>query len=267
MVRRCTVDDEEKLLDFLGHEAVYHTFLLADIRNYGFEQKFQTVYADLAGDEVKNVYLKFYGNLIAAGRETALDEEFIRVLTKDWKPDVVMGKAALVERIGELLPGYEMTTKNLYLLENGELLTGKSSMSDGMILRKGVPGDEDRIHDFLMTIPEIRSLYASKEMIADRLRSGDGTHLYLEKAGELIAHLNSTARSPYTVMLGGAAVRPKDRGHNLEAKLVSFLCREILAEGKRPCLFCDRGEEHNLFVQSGFKKAGVWGTLTPEKGR
>ena len=132
-------------------------------------------------------------------------------------------------------------------------------------MKKGVPGDEDKIHAFLMTIPEIRALYASKEMIADRLKSGDGTHLYLERNGEMIAHVNSAAKSPFTVMLGGAAVKEKERGKNLEALLISRISRDILAEGKKPCLFCDRGEEHNLFVQIGFLKAGIWGTLTPKK--
>ena len=80
----------------------------------------------------------------------------------------------------------------------------------------------------------------------------------------MIAHVNSAAKSPFTVMLGGAAVKVTERGKNLEALLVSRISRDILAEGKKPCLFCDRGEEHNLFVQIGFQKAGIWGTLTPK---
>lgn len=59
MVERCTSKDEKKLLDFLGKEAVFNTFLLADIGNYGFDQEFQTVYADRDGEVVRNVYLRF----------------------------------------------------------------------------------------------------------------------------------------------------------------------------------------------------------------
>lgn len=265
MVERCTNKDEKKLLDFLGQEAVFNTFLLADIGNYGFDQEFQTVYADRDGEAVRNVYLRFYGNLIVAGEAESLDEDFVRRLTADWKPDVVMGKAALVEALERILPGYDMAEKNLYVLESGDGLLEEDGLLEGAVMKRGVPGDEDKIHAFLMEIPEIRALYASKEMIADRLRSGDGTHLYLERDGELIAHVNSAAKSPFTVMLGGAAVKKTERGRGLEAFLVSALCREILKEGKKPCCFCDRGEEHNLFVRIGFKCAGKWGTLTPRK--
>lgn len=265
MVRKCTRKDEERLTVFLQKEAVYHTFLLADIANYGFDQEFQTVYMDETDGEIQNVYLKFYGNLIAAGEAQSVDEAFLEELTKDWKPDVVMGKKELAEAVGRKLAGYELAEKNLYLLEDGEMLLEEADFPEGVTLKKGKPGDEDKIHAFLMTIPEIRALYASKEMIADRLRSGDGVHLYLEKNGEVIAHANSAAKSQFTVMLGGAAVKAEERGNNLEARLISRLCREILAEGKKPCLFCDREEEHNLFVSIGFQKAGIWGTLTPKK--
>ena len=265
MVKRCTGEDESRLLDFLQNDAVYHTFLLADIGNYGFDQEFQTVYAGLEEDRITHVYLKFYGNLIVAGEAGNIDGEFLRTLTEEWKPDVIMGKAELTKAVGRWLPGYELAEKNLYLLEDSAHLIGEAGLPEGVTMKKGMPGDEDKIHAFLMTIPEIRALYASKEMIADRLKSGDGTHLYLERNGEIIAHVNSAAKSPFTVMLGGAAVKEKERGKNLEALLVSRISRDILAEGKKPCLFCDRGEEHNLFVQIGFQKAGIWGTLTPKK--
>ena len=76
MVKRCTGEDESRLLDFLEKDAVYHTFLLADIRNYGFDQEFQTVYAGLEEERITHVYLKFYGNLIVAGDAKALTGSF-----------------------------------------------------------------------------------------------------------------------------------------------------------------------------------------------
>lgn len=103
------------------------------------------------------------------GEAESLDEEFVRRLTADWKPDVVMGKAALVEALERILPGYDMAEKNLYLLESGDGLLEEDGLLEGAVMKRGVPGDEDKIHAFLMEIPEIRALYASKDMIADRL--------------------------------------------------------------------------------------------------
>ncbi len=268
MVIQCTEKEERILLDYLKQEAVYHTFLLADIANFGFDHEFQTVYGDIRDDQVYGVYLKFYGNLIVAGRAEDIDEGFLQKLFESWKPDVVMGKEAVVNRIFKLLPDYTASSKGLYALEQD--LSGwkekNYTLPEGVELIKGQPGDEHRIHSFLMEIPEIRAMYTSKEMIGDRLRNGDGTHLFLVREGKIIAHVNSAAKSPYYVMIGGVAVCEEERGQHLSAILIEKLCREILEEGRKPCCFSDRGEEHNIFVQMGFEKAGFWGTLTkPEE--
>ena len=60
MVRECTEKDKEQLLAYLKEEAVYNTFLLADIEDFGFEEKFQTVYIDEEQGKIKGVYLCFY---------------------------------------------------------------------------------------------------------------------------------------------------------------------------------------------------------------
>lgn len=260
MVIKCSKDEEAMLLEYLKEDAVYHTFLLADIQNFGFEQEFQTVYADIQEDKVQGVYLKFYGNLILAGREGGCDEPFLKKLLEQWTPDVVMGKESLVKEVSRFLPQYHMAAKGLYAFTGEGLKTGESRES--MAMKRGVPGDEDKIHEFLMEIPEIKALYTSKQMIADRLKHGDGTHLYLEQEGTVIAHVNSAAKSPYHVMIGGVGTRKSERGKGLASGLVRQICQEILAEGKEPCCFCDRGTEHNLFIQLGFQKIGMWGVLT-----
>ena len=53
MVRECTEKDKEWLLAYLKEEAVYNTFLLADIEDFGFEESFQTVYMDEEQGEIK----------------------------------------------------------------------------------------------------------------------------------------------------------------------------------------------------------------------
>ena len=84
-------------------------------------------------------------------------------------------------------------------------------------------------------------------MIADRIRNNDGIHLMLERDGEIVSHGNSTAGAGRTVMLGGVGTAPAFRA--------------VLAEGKKPCVFCGRGPEENLFDRLGFRTVGGWATL------
>lgn len=256
MVRKCTEPDRTKLQAYLKEEAVYNTFLLADIADFGFDSSFQTVYIDEEDDGIKGVYLCFYQNLILYSKGNHVNQAFLKNLFLEYMPDVVMGKKENVDKVGELLPEYHMECKNLYLLE-----TDAKLIEEEEGINKGTLPDVDDIFDFIQTIPEIKMLYTSKQMIFDRIEKQTGTHYLIRDNGELIAHANSAAACEYTTMIGGVATAKTHRGRNAASYIVSRLCRDILANDKMPCLFCNREEEHNLFCKIGFHKAGEWGTM------
>ena len=269
MIIQCTKEQESQLFNYLKEEAVYNTFLLADIMNYGFDKDFQTVYGEF--DENGNchgVYLRFYENLIVYTKtddklsSPVLTNEgtlFLNRLFCQWTPAVIMGKADTVCAINSLLDTekYSYSERPLYLLENDTSLIDTNDFS----IHKGTSKDAEDIYRFLASIDEMKTLYSSKEMIADRLENGDGTHYFIKNGNTLIGHANSAAVSIYTVMIGGVATAVKHRNRTYASALVSALCRDILASGKKPCLFCTRNEEHNLFCRLGFFKAGSFGVL------
>jgi len=260
MIIKCIEKDRDKLVDYLKEEAVYNTFLLADIADFGFDSDFQTVYADVEDEKIKGVYLCFYKNLLLYTKENHINEEFLSELFKEKSPDVVLGKWENVSKVHERMAGYILSSKNLYLLEDATNLEGAD-----VSIREGILSDVDEIFDFIQTIPEIKGLYTSKQMIHDRIEKKTGTHYLIRSNGKVIAHANSAARSDFTTMIGGVATEEIRRGEGIAGSIVSLLCRDILADGRKPSLFCDREEEQNLFYRIGFRKAGKWGTMIKGK--
>lgn len=256
MVRKCTESDREKLKAYLKEEAVYNTFLLADIADFGFDSSFQTVYVDEEGTAIKGIYLCFYQNLILYSKDDKINREFLKELFQAYIPDVVMGKLENVQKVAELLPNYRIACKDLYLLEDALRL----KQEERGIEKAGLE-EVDAIFAFIQTIPEIKSLYTSKQMIYDRIAKNTGTHYLIREDGEVVAHANSAAACDYTTMIGGVATAMPYREKELASRIVSRLCRDILAAGRKPCLFCEREEAHNLFCRIGFQKAGKWGTM------
>lgn len=265
MVNICDKDMKPSLLSYLKEEAVYNTFLLADIENYGFDKEFQTVYADLEEGKIKGVYLKFYNNFIVYSKEDQVDEGFLEQWFRNWKPEVVMGKAGTVKKMCQLLPDYHYKEEYLYLLESQEKLNlcfeKEKKKAEGTI-QKGTLKDVDRIYQFLMSIDEIKALYGSRDMIEERIKTGDGFHYFLEMDGQIIGHANSAASSPYTAMIGGVATAYGERGKGIAARLVFEAAKDILNQGKTPCLFSKRDQENNVYVRLGFEKAGMWSVMT-----
>lgn len=257
MIIECGKEMELRILSFLETEAEYNTFLTADIQNFGFDKEFQKVYASVKEGEIKGIFLGFYQNLIVSGSAEPEDREFLEEYIEKKRPQVIMGKEKDIE---ELLlftkDDYSLKKRPLYHLKSAERLE-----TAPLGLTRGKAGDEDKIHSFLMSIEEIKGLYRSKEMIADRLKNRDGFHYYLEENEEIIAHGNSTAIGPYSAMIGGVSVKPEHRKKGIGGRLVSEIAAELLKMGLVPCLFSDCSGENNLFTRLGFEKIGMWATL------
>lgn len=257
MVRECTEKDKEQLLAYLKEEAVYNTFLLADIEDFGFEEKFQTVYMDEEQGKIKGVYLCFYQNFLLYCKENEVNILFLEQLLSQYEPDVVMGKTQTVQIVQRILTEHVLESRGLYIFSDESCLE-----PDHPDICAASMEDVDDIFAFLQSIDELRHLYTSKQMIADRIAKNCGVHYIIRKDGKLIAHANSAAQCEATTMIGGVATAPEERGKGLGGQVVSRLCREILAKGKTPCLFSAQGAEHNLYNRLGFQKIGEWGTLT-----
>ena len=113
MVRTCTVEDKDRLTAYLKEEAVYNTFLLADIDDFGFEESFQTVYVDEDQGKIRGVYLCFYQNFLCYAKENQINVPFLKKLFASYVPDVVMGKEEGVQKIKEILVDYTLESRNL----------------------------------------------------------------------------------------------------------------------------------------------------------
>lgn len=256
MVRKCTEKDRAKLHEYLKQEAEYNTYILADIDDYGFDSEAQTVYVDEDGDSIRGVYLCFYQNFLLYSKDNTINKEFLTELFRDYTADVILGKLECVHQLQELLPAYTIRSQHLYFLDSPDLLeTNESGIEKAQLDEAG------EIFDFIQTIPEIRNLYTSRQMIVDRIAKDVGTHYLIRENGELVAQANSAAACEYTTMIGGVATNENHRGGKMASRIVSRLCRDIIAAGKRPCLFAADREEHNLYTRIGFTKAGPWGIM------
>lgn len=263
MIRKCTIKDKEVLLEYLNRDTVGNTFILADINDFGFDRDFQTVYADMEEGVCSAVYLIFYENLLLSCAEDKPDMVFLRKLFERKIPDVVMGKEPCVRMVHELLGGYTMKSRQIYVLDYNDFSAVEPDLAGLHIVEAGLE-DVDSVFDFLSGIEELKNLYTSKDMIRDRIRENSGKHYLIRKGDRIIAHANSAAGSRNHVMIGGVGVDPSCRGKKLAGYVVSRLCSEILDQGRSPCLFSSRGEKHNLYVRLGFKPAGGWATLERE---
>ncbi len=255
MFQLCTQKDNEVLLQYLSQDVILHTFLIADIEQYGFDKPYQQVYMD--GDETNPctaVALRYYSNLIISGNAHTMDFKALSTLCT---PNItnVMGEDCLLDGLEFHLPAYTHQRKTLFTLTQGDTLRLSTQA------KRATLADVDDIYTFLMTIDEIKHLYAQKQMIANRIATGEGAHFVIRKDGKVIAHCNSAAGTDATSMIGGLAVAPAYRHQGLGREILETVCNDILQHKKTPCLFDKAQGEDGLVRQVGFCPYKRWGML------
>lgn len=255
MLKKCITDNLEQLLEYLNDEKEYNTFLIADINAYGFESDCQDVWMDIEEEQCKGVYLRFYSNLLVYSKEEKLNIDIMKELLSEHEIAVIMGKSSLLSPIEDEIGYYGGGSKHLYRLSSEEKL--KPENPD---IVQAETADTDEIFEFLASIPEIRALYTSKDMIHDRIANHDGVHLFIRKDGKIISHGNTTSTSGATIILGGIATAPEFTRQGYAASVTSELAREVLRLGAIPCLFADESV-HGFYDKLGFESLGGWSTM------
>ena len=248
----CKESDREDLLALLENEPVSNIFMLADIDLYGFEHDFQRIWRSPPGKD-EAVYLLFYDNLSLWSRVPgAIDRDFVIQILARYPVSCIMGKYETIAPLHALFPDLKMRHKHMCALHQPL----EALLTEG--LTEAQATDVEAIFQFLSDFPELRALYTSQQMIADRIDRQDGIHLIKQQAGQIQAHGNTTASTGQATMMGGIGAR-----HLADAEaIVSRLCQIIQADHKIPCTLCTDQAFVELFQPLGFSIESEWGTLT-----
>lgn len=258
-IRKCNHMDKEKLMKYLNNKPIYHTFILSDIEQYGFDNEFQSVYIQEDGEVIQGVFLRYFNNFIVAGDAEVLAYNEITELV-DNKVSTIMGNAAIVNGITDKIDRKaDFVYNNLYTHED------PVNIDENVTCHIAELKDVDRIYEFLMTFPEFKQLYSEKQMLENRLKNGEGIHIYIEENGKLIAHGNSAASAEKTCMMGGICVAEPYRNKGYAKKILLTLCAHILEEGKIPCIFASAEKDYSCFKETGFQVYGLWGVAQLEQ--
>lgn len=252
----CQEQHRAELTQYLSQNIHFNIFILSDIQQYGFSNPNQQVFM-LPGSDgcIQGVCLRYYRNLLLTGKLPPPDALHSWVATG---VHTIMGEADLIQQVGACLGDVGVYQEKRLLAQEKEW----KGRGEVLPVRMASVQDIDRIHAFLMTIPGFQQLYGEKEMIYNRIVSGEGTHLYYEKDGKIIAHVNSAAATSQACMLGGLAVAPAYQARGLGTAMVSALCQRMVQQNRQIHVFTDCTSEYSLFDVLGFREIGKWGVIS-----
>ena len=278
MIRRLTEADRQATFDFLAAESAFNLFILADIRNYGFETEFQQVWGDFSADgRLRAVLLRYFRNFIPYGREGFDAAGLARIIERRVGEDAatrweVSGKT---EVVGRLRPYTEKILdwdrrRSLHFAElagDGSLRGLRQELPGDVQLHRMQPADASLIGELYRRIAEFRTFDEGAEReLHHSLATGAARGYWLEHDGRAVAAVKTAAENPYSAMVVGVATDPGFRRRGFATQLMVRLCEEVLAEGKRLCLFYDNPEAGAIYKRVGFRDIGTWDMVPGRAG-
>jgi GNAT superfamily N-acetyltransferase len=218
------------------------------------------LYFDLwLSDSLDVIIFRSYGSFYIKLKDTAdLDEV---VLFLQFMPMIgsLTGSSECMEALAIRLPDVRGTAQMVTAILEGP---GKLCGVELNITRASSIADLRLVYS-LLSRENVRGFAKFDDYLFSRralMKCGLGRTLSLVHGGEVFATASTSAETKEYAVIADVVTNEKYRRQGLAAALVSSLCRELLAEGKKPVVTYTSADAGRLYESLGFIPAGT-GTL------
>ena len=234
-----------------------------DLKKFGIENPNLTVYIDKS-EKIRCTALKYYEGLQLFDADGEIDAEGTARLIEELNSHIVSSTVDVIEKLYPLL-------KDTYEMEQG-YVTEMLAMPACEISEEVRPADieeYDEIATLICSDEGVGGHYVPeelKEQLLTRLHEGMGRNYILKRDDEIIHHAATYAELDNLAVISGVITRKDWRGKGVGTLAVRKLCHDLLAEGKKPCLFYYTKQAEGFYKKIGFEEGAGWAKLVLKKG-
>lgn len=252
MIQKLNISHHKKVIEYLKKEKEVNIFLIGDIQRYGYDSYFFSVYGDInENGDIEGILLKCFEFIIFYAYDYFNINEFSKFINSSTCHELC-GKSDALEKLEPYINMDRYRKVNIFKLKNKDLLY-KYNEKD-VKLKKIRFGNIGKIVKLYEEIDEFEN--TTMENIKASLKTGRG--YCVEKQGKVISMAKCTAENRENAMIIGVGTHPDYREKDYATSCVVKICKELLQEGKIPCLHCDNKSAIRMYCKLGFEEIGFW---------
>lgn len=265
-LRRLEEKDRGWLIEYLSAEPDYNLFTIGDVEGYGFDRSFQDLFVYERDGRADSVLLRYNDHYIPYSRFSDFDPQpLLRTLRKH-PSHSVSGKQEVIDILKPFLPGFRFRSTHLSRLET---VSDPGGPSGNDPVARAVVADVAELVDLYCRIDEFETKHRREAEIASMTRTiseGTGRYYFVRRDGRIVSAAATVAENTSSAMVVGVATDPAYRGQGLASRVVTGLCRDVLAGGRTfLCLFYDNPSAGAIYRRIGFQETGIWVMGTPQR--
>ena len=261
MIVKCDNSWKERIEEFIGNDYPACLYLYLDFKKYGFEVDYVTIWVQIDKDEHINcVILKYHTGMHIYSKILNFEVDEVIKLIKEESPDMICGRGDIIKFLAqeEEMTGYESEFGYIGQCEHVESFPPRYSTE------KAEKSDFPQIVQLLYYDEGIGASYDLEELgnqMYERNSQGFVRNYIIRKQGEPVCHVCTGAEFGNIAIVSGVVTDLAVRGKGYASSLLSYICKELLEEGKDVYTVYYTNEARNLHHKVGFIDYCAFGKL------
>lgn len=260
MIVKCDNSWGKRIEEFIGNDYPACLYLFLDYKEYGFEVDYVTIWVQIDRDEqISCVLLKYHTGMHIYSKTLQFNADEIIQLFKEESPDMICGRGDIINYLAQ------KDEMSAYESEYGYI--GRCEyvkVPSSCCVEKAEKSDFPKIAQLLYMDEGIGASYDLEELgnqMFQRNSQGFVRNYILKKQGEPICHVCTGAEFGHLAIVSGVVTHHASRGVGYASSLLSYLCKELLEEGKEVYTVYYTKEARNLHHKIGFVDYCNYGKL------
>lgn len=253
MLIKVTASNIDEYKKACAAEHVFGSRALTALAAYGTEHDMHKFWLSVEEESVSAFHLN--GNVLTVIKSSDTDTEDVLEITKQYEIHEIDSDWDLCQKLHTLLGGY--TESSYYMTYCGSEING--SFDDIK------PAD---LHDVYSVLQQSHEYYRTHLKYApwachleNCMKTGLTQVFQLERDGKVIGTGSIISRDDTHAAIAAVAVIPEYRLQGIGSYITKYLVKEIMKQGKTPCLISGYDEVAELYKKIGFSPVGRWGEL------
>ncbi|MFP4287281.1 MAG: GNAT family N-acetyltransferase [Candidatus Izemoplasmataceae bacterium] len=265
MIRKLTKQDEASVLDFLYEEPEINLYIIGDIKNFGFDQEDQAIYAEFKDGDYYAVVSRNLSHIVYYAKEATFNPMWVDIFNQfDYL--FISGKAPLMKAIAPYFP--DLWVDKLEFMKSTTFIKDDDISYDKIQFLKNEK-DAEKVYALLNQIDELDSVTkkSKEEFITYLLDNSDdnGTTVFIEEDNQVIASASAVGETKKTAMIVGVATHEDYRKQGLGKTVLHYLVDLYVNQKKKTlCLYYDDKRAGALYEKLGFVPLDEWIMLIPK---
>lgn len=259
MITKVNESLEKSFWEYISHEESINLFIIGDVENYGLETEFQEIWFQIENEKIVSVILRYYSSLVIYSYENDFDVDEMISFINTLDLNQISGKKSVIDKLIKKYDDFQ-ECKETNFLTLKSLKKIDFSNIESKTIEKATVQDLYELNQFLSSIDDMHSsdYIQSKTM---QLKDKSSRIYFIKEKDKIISTISTGIESSFLAMICNVGTDKDYRNLGLSTYITYTLTKELLNEGKVPCLFYQNEIAGKIYKKIGYEEHDKWSIL------